>query len=170
MGQFGQITHTHTYVVPFHTRKLFSTLRVNSPSFSGRTVPLFPSMLVTMGEGSGTPTEPHHIPSPKAQQTSPTTHSSPSLPPITTEPLPTVIPSDNPPFRQYTRRARIAQSSALPPVADEPASLMGDDSQREACPTDSGLETDSDRANIPKTSTLPSDSTPRVTSLAADEG
>nr|GEW37890.1 hypothetical protein [Tanacetum cinerariifolium] len=40
---------------------------------------------------------------------------------------------------QYTRRARIAQSSTLPPVVDEPASPIGD-------------------------------STPRVTSLAADEG
>nr|GFA41495.1 hypothetical protein [Tanacetum cinerariifolium] len=41
---------------------------------------------------------------------------------------------------------------------------------RKACPTDSGLKADQDRANIPKTSTLPSDSTPRVTSLAADKG
>nr|GFC67708.1 hypothetical protein [Tanacetum cinerariifolium] len=84
--------------------------------------------------------------------------------------LPIVIPSDNPPLRQYTKRARIAQSSALPPVANEPASPIGDDSQGEAWPTDSGLEADQDRANIPKTSTLPSDSTPRVTSFAADEG
>nr|GEU54519.1 hypothetical protein [Tanacetum cinerariifolium] len=67
-------------------------------------------------------------------------------------------------------RVRIAQSSALPPVADEPASPIGDDSEGEACPTDSGLEADQDRANITKTSTLPSDSTPRVTSLATDEG
>nr|GEZ71362.1 hypothetical protein [Tanacetum cinerariifolium] len=72
--------------------------------------------------------------------------------------------------KQYTRRARIAQSSALPPVADEPASPIGDDSQGKACHTDSGLEADQDRANIPKTSTFPSDLTPRVTSLAADEG
>nr|GEX98588.1 hypothetical protein [Tanacetum cinerariifolium] len=72
--------------------------------------------------------------------------------------------------RQYTRRARIAQSSALSPVADEHASPIGDDSQGEACPTDSGLKADQDRVNIAKTSTLPSDSTPRVTSLAADEG
>nr|GEV35336.1 ribonuclease H-like domain-containing protein [Tanacetum cinerariifolium] len=43
-------------------------------------------------------------------------------------------------------------------------------SQGEACPIDSGLEANQDRANIPKTSTLPSDSTPMVTSLAADEG
>nr|GEW53087.1 synaptobrevin, longin-like domain protein [Tanacetum cinerariifolium] len=34
--------------------------------------------------------------------------------------------------RQYSRRARIAQSSALPTAADEPASPSGDDSQREA--------------------------------------
>nr|GEV71058.1 hypothetical protein [Tanacetum cinerariifolium] len=67
-------------------------------------------------------------------------------------------------------RTRIAQSSVLPPVADKPASPLGDDSQGEACPTDSGFETDQDKANIAKTSTLPSDSTPRVTSLAADEG
>nr|GFC02147.1 hypothetical protein [Tanacetum cinerariifolium] len=58
----------------------------------GRTVPLFESMLVTMGEGSRTLTEPHHTPSPE------------------------------------------------------------------------------DRANITKTLTLPHDSPPRVTSIAADEG
>nr|GFA90809.1 hypothetical protein [Tanacetum cinerariifolium] len=170
MGQFGQITHTHMYAVPFHTRKIFTTLRVNSPSFSIRTVPLFPAMLVTMGEGSGTPTEPQHTPSPKAQQTSPTTHSSSLLPPVITKPLPTIIPFNTPQLRQYTRRSRISQSSSLPPIANEPASLIGDDSQGEACLTDSGLEADQDRANITKTSTLSSDSTPRVTSLAVDEG
>nr|GEY80489.1 hypothetical protein [Tanacetum cinerariifolium] len=112
----------------------------------------------------------YHTPSPKAQQTSPTGTSSPSLPPITTATIPTVIPSDTPQLRQYTRRARIAQSSALPPIADEPASPIGDDSQGEACLTDSGLEAEQDRENITKTSTLPSNSTPRVTSLTADEG
>nr|GEU74516.1 hypothetical protein [Tanacetum cinerariifolium] len=142
MSQFGPITHSHTYTVPFHTRKIFTTLRVNSPNFSRRTVPLFESMLVTMGEGSGTLTEPYHTPSSEAQQTSPIATSSPSLLPITTESLPTVIPTDTPQLRHYTKRARIAQSSALPP----------------------------DSANIIKTSTLPSDSTPRVTSHAADEG
>nr|GFD56645.1 hypothetical protein [Tanacetum cinerariifolium] len=50
------------------------------------------------------------------------------------------------------------------------ASPFGDDSQGEAWPTDSGFEADQDRENITKTSTLPSDSTPRVTSLAVDEG
>nr|GFC39433.1 hypothetical protein [Tanacetum cinerariifolium] len=66
--------------------------------------------------------------------------------------------------------ARIAQSSALPPVADELASPLRDGSQGEACPTDSCFVADQNRANIAKTSTLPSDSAPRLTSLAADEG
>nr|GEZ29767.1 hypothetical protein [Tanacetum cinerariifolium] len=80
-------------------------------------------------EGSVIPTEPHHTPSPEAQQTSPTTTSSPSLPLVITATIPTVIPTDIPQLRQYTRRARIAQSSALPTAADEPASPIGDDSQ-----------------------------------------
>nr|GFA69059.1 hypothetical protein [Tanacetum cinerariifolium] len=67
-------------------------------------------------------------------------------------------------------RARIAQSSALPTAADESASLLRDDSQGEACPTVSGLEAEHDRANIIKSSTLPHDSTPRVTSLVANKG
>nr|GEW50446.1 hypothetical protein [Tanacetum cinerariifolium] len=179
MGQFGQIPHTQTYVVPFHTRKIFTTLRVNSPSFSGRIVPLFDSMLVPQGEGSGTPTESHHTPTFEASQSSQHELPSPSLPPVTTATIPpailtlpllTVIPTDTTPLRHYTRRARIAQSSALLHVVDKPASPIGDDSQGEACPTDSGLAADQDRANIAKTSTLPNDSTPRVTSLAADEG
>nr|GEZ48104.1 hypothetical protein [Tanacetum cinerariifolium] len=52
----------------------------------------------------------------------------------------------------------------------EPASPTGDDSQGEACPTVSGLEAKHDRANITKTSTLPHESTSRVTSFVADEG
>nr|GEY44971.1 hypothetical protein [Tanacetum cinerariifolium] len=96
-----------------------------------------------------------------AQQTSPTTHSSPSLPPIPTEPLPTVILTDTPQLRHYTTRAKIAQSSALLPIADEPVSPIRDDSQGEACPIDSGLKAYQDRANILNTFTLPSDSTPR---------
>nr|GFD21096.1 hypothetical protein [Tanacetum cinerariifolium] len=62
---------------------------------------------------------------------------------------------------QYSRRARIAQSSALPTVADEPASPGRDDSQGEACPTDSRFIADQDRATIAKSSTLPHDSAPR---------
>nr|GEV07039.1 xylulose kinase-1 [Tanacetum cinerariifolium] len=45
-----------------------------------------------------------------------------------------------------------------------------DGSQGEACSTVTGLVVGQDRANIIKTSTLPSDSTPRVTSFAANEG
>nr|GFA39331.1 hypothetical protein [Tanacetum cinerariifolium] len=71
---------------------------------------------------------------------------------------------------QYTRRVRIAQSSALPPIADEPASSVRDVNKGEACPTDSGFIADQDMATIAKSSTLSHDTAPRVTSLAAVEG
>nr|GFD20433.1 hypothetical protein [Tanacetum cinerariifolium] len=121
------------------------------------------------GEGSGTPTEPHHTPYPEAASSQHTT-SPISLPSIPTAPIPTVTQTDTIPIIQYSRRARIAQSSALPTVADEPASPVRDDSQWEACPTDSGFIENQDRATIAKSSTLPRDSAPRVTSLAVEEG
>nr|GEV07079.1 putative ribonuclease H-like domain-containing protein [Tanacetum cinerariifolium] len=135
-----------------------------------RIVPLFYTMLVQQGEGSGTPTEPHYTPSPEAQPPSPTTHSSPTLPPVTTTFISAVTPSETTPIRHYTRIARIAQSSALLTIADEPDSPLRDVSQGEACPTDSGFIADQDRATIAKSSTFPHDSAPRVTSPAADEG
>nr|GEW15183.1 hypothetical protein [Tanacetum cinerariifolium] len=122
------------------------------------------------GKGSGTPTEPHHTPSLKAHPTSHTTYSSPTHSPVPTASIPTITPSKTTLIRQYTRRARIVQSSALLPVADEPASPLRDVSKGEACPTDSGFGADQDRANIAKTSTLPYDSVPRVTSPTADKG
>nr|GFC19386.1 hypothetical protein [Tanacetum cinerariifolium] len=121
------------------------------------------------GEGSCTPTEPHHTPSPEADTSHPTTSSIP-LPSLPTAPIPPVTRTDTNPIRKYSRRARIAQSSALPTVADEPASPVRDVSKGEACPTESGFIADQDRATIAKSSTLPHDSAPRVTSPAADEG
>nr|GEX48469.1 hypothetical protein [Tanacetum cinerariifolium] len=70
--------------------KVSKFLMYPSPSFSGRIVPLFDTMLVPHGEGSGTPTEPHHTPSPEAHPTSHTTHSSPTLTPVTTASIPTI--------------------------------------------------------------------------------
>nr|GEW00340.1 KRAB-A domain-containing protein 2-like [Tanacetum cinerariifolium] len=96
------------------------------------------------GEGSSTLTEPYHTPSPEAQSPSHTTHTSPTLPPITTTSLPTVTPTETTP--------------------------IWDVSQREACPIDSGFIADQDKATIDKSSTLPHDSAPRVTSPAAVEG
>nr|GEZ73125.1 hypothetical protein [Tanacetum cinerariifolium] len=138
-----------------------------------RIVPFFDTMLIHQGEGSGTPTEPHHTPSQEAQPSSPTHISSPSIPTVTSVPtilIPTVILTESTPLRQYTRRARIAQSFTLSPVVDEPASPVRDDSQGEACPTDSGFIADQDRATIAKSSTLPYDSAPWVTSPTAEEG
>nr|GEV83010.1 putative ribonuclease H-like domain-containing protein [Tanacetum cinerariifolium] len=74
-------------------------------------------------------------------------------------------------IRRYTRRAkRIAQSKALSLAADETASLSRDDRQGEAFPTISSFDAEQDRENIAKTSTLPHESSSRVTSLDADEG
>nr|GEX84524.1 uncharacterized mitochondrial protein AtMg00810-like [Tanacetum cinerariifolium] len=80
-----------------------------------------------LGEGSGTPTVPHHTPSLEAQSQSHTTHPSLTLLPVTTTSIPIVTPSDTPIVRQYTRRTRIAQSSVPPTIADEPASPLRDD-------------------------------------------
>nr|GEZ03135.1 hypothetical protein [Tanacetum cinerariifolium] len=52
----------------------------------------------------------------------------------------------------------------------EPASPLRDVSQGEDCPTNSGFIADRDRATIDKSSTLPYDSAPRVTSPTAVEG
>nr|GEV46169.1 hypothetical protein [Tanacetum cinerariifolium] len=70
-------------------------------------------------------------------------------------------------FSHQWKRTRIAQSSVLPTIADEPASPLRDVSQGEACPTNSGFIADQDRATINKSSTLPHDSAPRVTSPVA---
>nr|GFC56742.1 hypothetical protein [Tanacetum cinerariifolium] len=121
------------------------------------------------GEGSGTPTEPHHTPFPEVETSHPTTSLIP-LPSIPTALIPSVTQPVTTPIIQYSRRARIAQSSTLPTVVDEPASLVRDVSERNACPTESGFIADQDRATIVKSSTLPHDSAQRVTSPAADEG
>nr|GFC35386.1 hypothetical protein [Tanacetum cinerariifolium] len=66
--------------------------------------------------------------------------------------------------------ATVLASGVVDVPTDEPASPVRDDSQGEACPTDSGFIADQDRATIAKASTLPRDLAPRVTSPAAKEG
>nr|GEY22883.1 hypothetical protein [Tanacetum cinerariifolium] len=126
-------------------------------------------MLMHQGEGSGTPSEPHHTPFPEVETSHPATSLIP-LPSIPTAPIPLVTQPVTTPIIQYSRKERIAQSSALLTIADEPASPVRDVNEREACPTESGFIADQDRATIVKSSTLPHDSAPRVTSPAADEG
>nr|GEW65271.1 hypothetical protein [Tanacetum cinerariifolium] len=130
-------------------------------------------MIVTQGEGLANPTEPHHTPSPQE-------HHSPQLdsPPLSHQ---TIIPKPIPhdlqaptdiltPRRLTKRVIRIAQSKALSPDADEPASLSRDNRQGEAFPTVSSLDAGHDRENIAKTSAMPHESSPRVPSLDVDEG
>nr|GEW07240.1 hypothetical protein [Tanacetum cinerariifolium] len=161
--QKGQFSHQWKYLI--HT--IMQCLSPKSTGFNE-----FSSNIATaVGEGSGTPTEPHHTPSPKAQQSPHIYSPLPIHPTTSTDIIPTTTPTEIPTLRQYSRRAtQIAQSKSLPTVADVSASPLGDDSQGEAFPTVSGLEAGQDRENIIKTSTLPRDSTRRVTSLATDEG
>nr|GEZ34416.1 synaptobrevin, longin-like domain protein [Tanacetum cinerariifolium] len=89
-----------------------------------RIVPIFDSMLVQYGEGSGTPSEPHHTPSSEAQHTTHTTHSSPPIPSVTT--------------------------ASIPPVTSSKTTPIRDVSQREACLIDTGFIADRDTATIAK--------------------
>nr|GEW94838.1 hypothetical protein [Tanacetum cinerariifolium] len=127
-------------------------------------------MIITHGEGSANLTEPHHTPSPQE-------HHSPqydSLPPsnqtIISEPIPQA-PTETLTPRRYTRRAiRIAQSKALSPAADEPASLSKNDRQGETFLIVFSLDAGQDRENIAKTSAMPHESSSRVPSLIDNEG
>nr|GEW53188.1 retrotransposon protein, putative, unclassified [Tanacetum cinerariifolium] len=127
------------------------------------------NIATVVGEGSGTLTEPHHTPSPQEQHSLHHVTSSPSHLTTTTVPIPQPhidTPTETSTLRQYSRRAtRIAQSKAFSPAADKPASLLRDDSQGEAFPTVTSLDAGHDRENFIKTSALPHESTPRVTSL-----
>nr|GEU95912.1 hypothetical protein [Tanacetum cinerariifolium] len=77
-------------------------------------------------------------------------------------------------IRQFWSTARIEttnqETKILTTVDDEPASLSRDNRQREAFPTVSSLDAGQDMENIAKTSALPHESSPRVTSFDADEG
>ncbi|GKE94039.1 hypothetical protein Tco_1578894 [Tanacetum coccineum] len=68
------------------------------------------------------------------------------------------------------RAIRISQSKSLSPVVDEIVPPTRGDKYREAFPTATSLDAGQDRENIPKTSVMPHESFPRVTSLGGDEG
>ncbi|GKD95254.1 hypothetical protein Tco_1375091 [Tanacetum coccineum] len=63
-----------------------------------------------------------------------------------------------------------SQSKALSLVVDETAPPTRGDKYGEAFPTATSLDAGHDRENIPKTSAMPHESFPRVTSLGGDEG
>nr|GEZ31679.1 hypothetical protein [Tanacetum cinerariifolium] len=149
-----------------YIRKFWSTARIETTEEGTH---ILATVDVHQGEGSGIPTEPLHTPSPEADPSYHTTSLMP-LPSIPTALISPVTQTETTPIRQYTRRARIAQSSALPTIADELASLVRDVNKGEACPTDSGFIADQDRATIAKSSSLPHDSAPKVTSPVVAEG
>ncbi|GJT58979.1 hypothetical protein Tco_1002512 [Tanacetum coccineum] len=85
--------------------------------------------------------------------------------------IPPPSPSNIPIHRRLTKGTiRISQSKVPSPGADETASLSGDDRHKEAFPTATSLDAGQDRENIAKTSAMPHEASPRVTSLGGGEG
>nr|GEV01313.1 hypothetical protein [Tanacetum cinerariifolium] len=63
----GMSKHNAIYVIPSHTKKVFSNMIRVGNDFSGKETPLFPTMLVPaqdeeLGEGSTMPSAPQHTP------------------------------------------------------------------------------------------------------------
>nr|GEU38899.1 hypothetical protein [Tanacetum cinerariifolium] len=101
------------------------------------------NIATAVGEGSGIPTEPHHTPSPEAQQSPHNDPSSPSYPTASTETILTTTPTEIPILRQYSRRAtRIAQSKALPLLDDAPIKGRSLETKEEA-----GVERSTERGS-----------------------
>nr|GEY77902.1 hypothetical protein [Tanacetum cinerariifolium] len=125
--QKGQFSHQWKFLI-------YTIMQCLSPKSTGFNE--FSSNIATIvGEGSTNPTEPHHTPSPQEQHSPQHDTLPPYHPTPTTEQIPQA-PTEPLTYRQYTRRAKqIAQSKALSPAADEPASLSRDDRQGEAFPT-----------------------------------
>nr|GFB14587.1 hypothetical protein [Tanacetum cinerariifolium] len=107
--QKGQFSHQWKFLI--HT--IMDCLSPKSTGFNE----FSSNIATTVDEGSGTPTEPYHTPSPQEQHTSHHDPSSPLHPTTTTEPIPqpnTKTLTESPTLRQYSRRAtRIAQIKLL---------------------------------------------------------
>nr|GEV94492.1 ribonuclease H-like domain-containing protein [Tanacetum cinerariifolium] len=152
-----------------------------------RTIELFASMLVPQVEGSEHLSEPHHTPSAQdeslhheqitqspqhAQITSP--EPIPQSHEQTTSQEPT-IPSQSHSVITTPRRitigtTRISQSKVPLPGADDTVFPLGDVRYGEAFPTDTSLDVGQDKENIAKTSAMPHEALPMVTSLGGGEG
>nr|GEV61606.1 hypothetical protein [Tanacetum cinerariifolium] len=148
---------------------------------------LFASMLVPQGEGLEYPSKPHHTPS---DQDEPIHHeqitqSSQHVQITSHEPIPQsheqttsqelTIPSQSHSIITTSRRItrgsiRISQSKVPSPGADETAFPTRDARYGEAFPNVTRLDARQDRENIAKTSAMPHEALPRVTSLGGGKG
>nr|GEV42019.1 hypothetical protein [Tanacetum cinerariifolium] len=162
-----------------HTRQFWSTARVKTTD--GET------KILAQGKGSKHPSEPHHIPSTQdesihhEQITQSPQHAPINSPaPIpqsheqTTSQEPTIPLQSHSAITTPRRITKgtiwISQSKVPSPRADETAFPTGDVRYREAFPTDTSLDAGQDRVNIAKTSAMPHEALPRVTSLGGGEG
>nr|GFC54525.1 hypothetical protein [Tanacetum cinerariifolium] len=102
--QKGQFSHQWKYLI--HT--IMKCLSPKSTGFNEFSSNIATALVcLANGEGSCTPTEPHHTPSPEVTSSHPSISSIP-LQSIPTAPIPPVIQTGPTPIIQYTRKARIA--------------------------------------------------------------
>ncbi|GJT12555.1 hypothetical protein Tco_0859597 [Tanacetum coccineum] len=130
-------THNRIYIAPSHTMKIFGNMRRLGKGFSGREIPLFPTMVVQnqaeMGEGSAMPTDPHHTPT--------------FIQPSTSQPQ-----KKQKPRKPKRKDTQIPQSSGpTEHVADAAVYKELDDSLVRAATTASSLEAEQDSGNKDKT-------------------
>nr|GEV91526.1 hypothetical protein [Tanacetum cinerariifolium] len=138
--QKGQFSHQWKFFI--HT--IMQCLGPKSTGFnelSSNITTVVVCLATNKGDGSANPTEPHHTPLPQEQHSPQHDSPPPSHQTITSEPLPQAPTETLTPRRYTIRDIRIAH-----------------------------LDAGQDMENIAKTSALPYDSSPRVTSLDAYEG
>ncbi|GJU59185.1 retrovirus-related pol polyprotein from transposon TNT 1-94 [Tanacetum coccineum] len=126
---------------------------------------------VATGEGSENPTEPHRTPSAQNESTSQEDQTTSQEPILQETTIPSQSYSDISIPRRITRgTTRISQYKVPSLGAHETTSPTGDDKHGEAFPTATSLDVGQDRENIAKTSDMPHEASPRVTSVGGGEG
>nr|GEW60282.1 hypothetical protein [Tanacetum cinerariifolium] len=148
--------HNAIYVIPSHTKKVFSNMNRVGEDFSGRDTPLFPTMIVQAQEELGKDTK---IPTD-------TQHTSTIIQPTTSQPQ-----------RKQKLRKRSRKDSELPQnsvptkvVADEAVYEEMYDSVERAATTATGLDTEQDRGIISKTQFTATLNEPSSIRTSSDSG
>nr|GEX52384.1 putative ribonuclease H-like domain-containing protein [Tanacetum cinerariifolium] len=133
----GMSKHNAIYVIPSHTKKVFSNIKRVGKDFSGRDTPLFPTMIVKaqeeLGKDIDTPTNTQHTPT--------------IIQPTTSQPQRKQKP------RKIRRKDTELPQTSVPTevIADEAVYKEMYDSLERAATTATSLDAEQDRGIISKT-------------------
>nr|GEX98498.1 hypothetical protein [Tanacetum cinerariifolium] len=151
----GLPTHKKNYDVSFHTKKVFSNMKIIDKGFSGKETPLFPTMVgpnqVQMGKGLAQPTNTQHTP---------TFDMPPPKPKKTQKPRQTKI--------KTTKAPQLSESTDI--AADEAVCKEGGDSLVMATTTTSSLKAEQASGNIAKTQTKETSNEPSSQGTSSGDG